>query len=85
MAEEAIHTRDMDVSAHHILKHYPNKKKQVQQAFDFIQSPTDSKHVILDFLDSFGTWILNECDKWLDKNNPERDIEYQFESVDNDY
>ena len=82
MVDEGVHTRDMDVSARYIQKHYPQKQHEIQQALDFVQSPIDSKQVILDFLDSFGTWLIIECGKWIDKNNPERDIEYQFESGD---
>jgi len=79
MVDEAVHTRDVDVSATYILKHYPEQSENIQQMVSYIQSPTDSKKTLLAFLDSFGSWLIAECDRWLDKHNPDRYLEYQFE------
>lgn len=79
MVDEKVHTRDIDMSIHYILKHYPDKKKQVEQAVEFIHSPTDSEQKLVDFLDTFGAWLIQECDTWLDDHNPDRYLEYQFE------
>lgn len=82
MVDEVVHTRDIDVSVSYFLKHYPDQQRGIQQAVDFIVSPTDSPQEILGFLESFGVWLIAECDRWLDKHNSERDIEYQFERDD---
>jgi len=82
MVDEVVHTRDIDVSVSYFLKHYPDQEREIRQAVDFIVSPTDSASEILDFLDTFGAWLIDECDRWLDQNNPELDIEYQFERDD---
>jgi uncharacterized protein len=82
MVDEAVHTRDIDLSVSYFLKHYPDQEKHIQQAVHFIDSPTDSARDLLAFLDSFGVWLIEECDRWLDHYNPERDMEYQFERDD---
>ena len=82
MVDEVVHTRDIDVSVSYFLKHYSDQEREIRQAVDFIVSPTDSASEILDFLDTFGAWLIDECDRWLDQNNPELDIEYQFERDD---
>jgi len=82
MVDEAVHTRDIDVSVRYFLKHYPDQEKGIQQAVDFILSPTESSTDILAYLDTFGGWLIAECNHWLDEHNPECDIEYQFERDD---
>ena len=82
MVDEAVHTRDIDVSGSTFLKHYPDQTSRIQRAVNFIESPTNSVSEILDFLDTFGAWLIDECNRWLDENNPECDIEYQFERDD---
>ncbi len=79
MVDEFVHTRDIDVSVKYILKHYPDKRPDVEQAVNYIQSPTKSKQELLDFLNAFGQWLIDECDTWLDEHNPDRYLEYQFE------
>jgi uncharacterized protein len=82
MVDEAVHTRDIDVSISYFLKHYSDQQSAIQQAVKFIELPTGSAQDILQFLESFGAWLIAECDRWLDTNNPERDVEYQFERDD---
>jgi len=84
MADESVHTRDMDVSVQYILKHYADQQAQVERTVNYITSPTDSQDEILDFLDDFGEWLIAECDTWLDKYNPDRYLEYQFEYDEDD-
>jgi len=80
MVDEAVHTRDTDISAQYFIKHFPDYKPEVKQAIAWVESPTDERQDILDFLDTFGAWLIAECDGWLDGYNPERDLEYLFES-----
>ncbi len=82
MVEEAVHTRDIDVSVSYFLKHFPDQKSGINQAVDFILSPTEFASEILDYLTTFGAWLIDECNHWLDQYNPECDIEYQFERDD---
>ena len=82
MIDEVVHTRDIDISVNYFLKHYPNQQKGIEQAVRFILSPTDSVSEILDFLDTFGAWLMTECNRWLDQYNPDHDIEYQFDRDD---
>lgn len=78
IADEAIHTRDIDISVDYILKHYPAYESEVKQAVDFIVSPTGSKQILRTYLDTFGQWLIDECDSWLDEHNPERYLEYSL-------
>ena len=82
MVAEAVHTRDIDISVSYFLKGYPDQERGISQAVDFVLSPTESASEILDYLDTFGAWLIAECNRWLDEHNPECDIEYQFERDD---
>jgi uncharacterized protein len=79
MVDEAVHTRDIDISVSYFLKGFPDQENGIQQAVEFISSPTDSSQDVLDYLKTFGVWLIDECNRWLDEHNPELDIEYQFE------
>jgi uncharacterized protein YuzB (UPF0349 family) len=83
MVDVVVHTRDIAASVPYILKHYPDQSAQIQQAVAFIESPTDSAQMLIDFLNTFGAWLIAECDAWLDVHNPERYLEYQFEVDEN--
>lgn len=82
MVDEAVHTRDIDMSVSYFVKNYPDQDEGIQQAVNFILSPTESSQDILDYLNTFGAWLIAECNRWLDQYNPECDIEYQFERDD---
>lgn len=79
MVDEAVHTRDIDVSVAYFLKHYPDYQSEIQQITNYIVSPTESAQNILDFLDTFGSQLITEGDHWLDEHNPDRYLEFQFE------
>lgn len=79
MPDEAVHTRDIDLSVAYFAKHFPDYEPEIKQAEHYIQSPTEDAQALLDFLDTFGAWLLAECEDWLDQHNPDRYIEYQFE------
>lgn len=80
MADEGIHTRDLDISVQSFVKKFPDYTSEITQAVQFVQSPTETPQDILDFLDTFGAWLIVECDEWLDQHNPDRYLEFQFES-----
>ncbi len=45
---------------------YPEKKEEIEKAFGYVTNPTENKKEILDFLDSFGVWIVEEDKKVFD-------------------
>ena len=80
MVDEVVHTRDIDLSASYFIKHFPDYEPEMKQAMQWIESPIDDAQELMDFLDTFGAWLIAECDEWLDQHNPDRYLEYQFES-----
>jgi hypothetical protein len=75
MADEVVHTRDIDLSVQYILKHYPAQQTAIKKTTEFIHSPTDSAEVIIDHLNNFGQWVIKESNTWLDEHNPDRYLE----------
>jgi len=76
MIDEAVHTRDIDLSARYFIKHFPDYEPEIGQAVQWIEFPTGDVQALIDFLDTFGAWLIAECDDWLDQHNPDRYFEY---------
>lgn len=61
--KEDFFTVDLEPVIKIFIKYYPEKEIEIKRAFDYVNEPTDDKKEILDFIDSFGEWIIEEDEK----------------------
>lgn len=72
MAEDNRFTPDVGFCYVQFSKHYPEQAGSMKKALDYGKNPTTKKTEIIEFLNTFGAWLVVETDRWLDKNNPSR-------------
>lgn len=44
----------------------------MKQALKYAIAPIENPNEIIDFLDGFGNWMINESEKWLKVHNPKK-------------
>lgn len=72
IVEESLYTRDLYPAYHLFALHFPEKEPQMRQALEYAVDPCDNPDDVLDILNQFGSWMINEAEKWLQIYNPER-------------
>jgi uncharacterized protein len=69
--KEQTYTRDLYPAYDLFSKHYPEQKKEMEKALLLAINPSEEPAEITSFLKSgFGTWIMEEADKWMKEHNP---------------
>lgn len=82
MVAHPLYSRDVDIAAQYFAQAYPKQAEHIRQTLDFIAHPTDYADEILHFLETFGEWLMDECDTWIERYNP--DYEYEYPLADED-
>ncbi len=65
MEKEKRYTRDLYPCYETFAKHYPEKEPEMRKALEWAVDPIADRAVLLDFLESFGKWIVNEAQEKL--------------------
>jgi hypothetical protein len=60
MVREQAYTRDLYPSYEVFSKYYPNKEKEMKKALELAINPIDDRNSLLQFLDSFGGWLISK-------------------------
>lgn len=55
-----FYTMDVSLMAEVFAKSYPEKKDKIEILLDWITNPPENKTVVIDFLDTFGSWLIDE-------------------------
>lgn len=71
MLQEGSFTRDLDLCAEAFSRHYPHQAAAAKHALEYIDNPPDDPARFLTFLQQYGSWMVDQCDKWLDEHNPD--------------
>ena len=58
--EQDFYTMDVNVLADLFIERYPNKANEIKTALNWITNAPENKQEVLDFLDSFGSWLIEE-------------------------
>lgn len=74
MLDIAEFTRDIDLCVDCFVKKYSHKVEKMNEAKAFISTPTGNKDELINFLEDFGKWVIDESNLWLDKHNFQREI-----------
>ena len=72
LMKENTYTRDLYPAYKLFSKHFPEKQEEMKLALNYAINPSVNNKEILSFLSSFGEWILNQSDDWLEVYNPQR-------------
>jgi len=72
MPHEGVYTEDPDLHRDFLALNHPNRAEDAALAYQFTYEPTHSAAELIQFVESFGSWLGAECDDWLDRNNPQR-------------
>ncbi|MBI3559666.1 nucleotidyltransferase domain-containing protein [Candidatus Gottesmanbacteria bacterium] len=78
MDKEQKFTSDIALSAQVFAKYYPEKSDSMRRVLALAIEPPDDKNRVINILNEFGPWMINEVNKWLDKNNPERKTQLEY-------
>lgn len=68
--EEHKYTRDLYPAYQIFSQHYPEKETEMKQAVKYAVDPSNDPNEITAFLNHLGNWMINEAEKWLQKQNP---------------
>jgi hypothetical protein len=79
--QEGIHTRDVDVCCDYLVRHFPMRAEEFQQALLYANQPTGTARAALNFIAAAGEWIIPLADEWLDEHNPNRDLALTVDDV----
>lgn len=58
--EQDFYTMDVNVLANLFIERYSNKANEMKTALNWITNAPENKQEVLDFLDSFGSWLIEE-------------------------
>jgi hypothetical protein len=72
MPHEGVYTEDPDLQRDFIALNHPEMQDLADQACRLAMDPVTSANEIIALLDSFGRWLSDESDAWLDRHNPQR-------------
>ncbi|MFQ3545742.1 nucleotidyltransferase domain-containing protein [Halobacillus rhizosphaerae] len=72
LMKENTYTRDLYPAYNLFSKHFPEKQEEMKSAINYAINPSVNNKEILSFLRSFGEWIVNQSDDWLEDYNPQR-------------
>lgn len=74
LLEEGVFTRDIDLCCDIFARHYPGHAADMRRALDRARQPSADAGELLRFLDSWGGWMIEQADAWLERYNPRRDL-----------
>ncbi|TLS38308.1 hypothetical protein [Pseudalkalibacillus caeni] len=74
MIQEGKFTKDILPGYYSFAKYYPHKKQDMRKAVEFVIQPPEQVEQAVELLDSFGSFLINACDNWLDLNNRDRKL-----------
>lgn len=69
--DEHKYTRDLYPAYQLFSKHYPEKETEMRRAVKYTVDPSSNPDEITAFLNHLGDWMIDEAEKWLQKENPE--------------
>lgn len=72
MPHEGVYTEDADLHRDFIALNVPERTEDAALAYRLTYEPTRSASELLQLLESFGGWLADACDDWLDRHNPQR-------------
>lgn len=78
MVDGEGYTRDLDISSSYFLEKFPDQQDNIDTLIRYLEEPTFTYEDIIRMIDTFGAWLLDQCEIWLDQHNPERDLDYSF-------
>jgi hypothetical protein len=79
--QEGVHTRDADVCRDYLVRHFPARAGDFQQALLYAHQPTGTARDALRFLEAAADWIIPRAEEWLDVHNPNRDLDLLVDDV----
>ncbi|RIW37329.1 nucleotidyltransferase [Bacillus salacetis] len=73
MNHERTYTRDLYPAFMLFSTHYPEKEKEMLNALELAVNPSGDPLKIISFLkEGFGSWMIQEADRWLKEYNPSK-------------
>lgn len=72
MPHEAVYTEDPELQREFIAMNFPERADDVRALYALYEVPPREADVALPVLERYGRWFLAECDRWLDRHNPQR-------------
>jgi hypothetical protein len=72
MDREQIYTEDLDLRRDLFVLNYPNRARDLSQAYIMATRPSTDALKALTFIDSACRWMTPMTDAWLNANNPQR-------------
>ncbi len=72
MPHEGVYTEDPDLQRDFIALNYPERAADAALACRYTREPSASAADVRGFLDSFGGWLADASEAWLDRHNPRR-------------
>ncbi|MDC3413118.1 nucleotidyltransferase [Aquibacillus sp. 3ASR75-11] len=72
IVEENQYTRDLFPAYKLFAEYYPVKEPEMKQILQYAIDPVENSNEIINVLDKFGIWMINESEKWLQMNNPDK-------------
>lgn len=79
--QEGVHTRDLDICRDYLVRHFPRRAEDFQQALLYAYQPPGAAHDALRFIEAAGDWIIPRANDWLDEYNPNRDMDLVVDDV----
>jgi hypothetical protein len=78
IVQSGLYTRDVDLCYEQFAQFYPEQAEAQKRALDSVHQPSCSAHDVLDYIKTHGAWLIEQCEAWLDKYNPDGDYHYVF-------
>lgn len=74
ITKEHLYTRDLYPAYQLFAKHFPEKSFEMREALQFAIAPSENPNDICNILNTFGNWMINESETWLQNHNPDKVI-----------
>lgn len=74
-SEENVYSRDLGYCYEYFSKVFPNKSLEMKKAVEWTIHPTNNKNELEFYLHTFGSWLIERANEWLDIHNPSREFE----------
>ncbi len=75
LVDQGVFTRDLAPCLDVFCRAYPAERGAMTDVLGLALNPTTDAGAPLQVLESFGTWMIAEADRWLDRYNPARLVE----------
>lgn len=74
MVERGVYTSDIAPCYKAFAARWPSRAAEMRRAVDWVREPTADAGEIIAYLESFGRWMIERSDEWLDRYNPAREL-----------